>query len=576
MYDILSSNARKATETKKDEEMEEDADEFALSPDHKSTSGRGQGLKCVTESDQPAEQLRQLMRLMTHPAVICTATHPRQHGEPRKWRAMTVSSFTSVSLDPPIVSFNMALPSKTFDAIKIDRRFHIHVLAANGYGATLADAFTQGNTEKTVEQICKEVDAAGCYTSPRPSLNGGPPTIRSEAVYYEVRCKVPDRPTRGFIRIANDSRVIVLGEVVAIRRMHQTEHLLGSQSYALTYTDGNYRTEGAPMLPRKRFETELEWLDHQLAGIECTGKRVLMRNRLRHRMAKLRKDMGLTGWPDEIWKDRLEREQRIKAKEVLAELAKMRMQYYERKLAGREKRIEVRIKRHATRIKPRKVFVEPKEQPVIPRKVFVKPKERPIIPRKIFVKPKERPVNPRKIFVKPKERPVIPRTIFVGRKERAVNPRKVFVGRTERPVNPRKVFVGPKRRQLRWRMMEYLARMRAMREKAAQGKESPVNPRKVFVGRKKRRVHARRISVGPTRRHIRWRMMEYWARMRAMWQKDAQEQESTAPAQEKSKSVEEKPVEEKPVEEKEPVEELPPKRKRPIRHSIYAFGRKVQ
>ncbi|KJZ77700.1 hypothetical protein HIM_02877 [Hirsutella minnesotensis 3608] len=62
------------------------------------------------------EQLRSVMRLLASPVVVCTATHG---SEPR---AMTMSSFTSLTLTPtPLITFNVATPSRTLDAIASSR-----------------------------------------------------------------------------------------------------------------------------------------------------------------------------------------------------------------------------------------------------------------------------------------------------------------------------------------------------------------------------------------------------------------------------------------------------------------------
>ncbi|RYP47740.1 hypothetical protein DL768_006276 [Monosporascus sp. mg162] len=60
-------------------------------------------------------------------------------------RAMTVSSFTSLSLRPrEKVLFNIALPSRTYHAIFSSGRFNAHVLTSDEHGARLADLFTKG------------------------------------------------------------------------------------------------------------------------------------------------------------------------------------------------------------------------------------------------------------------------------------------------------------------------------------------------------------------------------------------------------------------------------------------------
>ncbi|KAK7755147.1 hypothetical protein SLS62_002962 [Diatrype stigma] len=60
-------------------------------------------------------------------------------------RAMTVSSFTSLSLRPrERVLFNIALPSRTYHAIFSSGRFNAHVLTSDEHGARIADLFTKG------------------------------------------------------------------------------------------------------------------------------------------------------------------------------------------------------------------------------------------------------------------------------------------------------------------------------------------------------------------------------------------------------------------------------------------------
>ncbi|KUJ21368.1 uncharacterized protein LY89DRAFT_715568 [Mollisia scopiformis] len=62
-------------------------------------------------------------------------------------RGMTVSSFTTVSLDPhPIIQFNIKVPSRTLGALMETRHFFVHILEATMLGAKIAAAFTKGNS----------------------------------------------------------------------------------------------------------------------------------------------------------------------------------------------------------------------------------------------------------------------------------------------------------------------------------------------------------------------------------------------------------------------------------------------
>ncbi|QXD15227.1 flavin reductase family protein [Rhodocaloribacter litoris] len=68
------------------------------------------------------EALRDVMRLVPSPVTVVTA----RSGE--EVRGITIGSFTSVSLDPPLVSFNVGRDARMHDLITRADRFAIHVL----------------------------------------------------------------------------------------------------------------------------------------------------------------------------------------------------------------------------------------------------------------------------------------------------------------------------------------------------------------------------------------------------------------------------------------------------------------
>ncbi|EFY92007.1 putative oxidoreductase [Metarhizium acridum CQMa 102] len=175
-----------------------------------------------------SEQLRSVFRLLTNPIVVCTATH---NGTPR---AMTMSSFTSLTLSPtPLVSFNIATPSRTLDAITSSKEFNIHVLASDESGAAVADHFTRGNMDgvfDTMEGATYTVDKCQHGRSSAPLLKG-------EGVLRVLRCKLlPDGATGGLVRVRD--HVIVLGEVVEMIPGNKTKE------FGLAYADRRYRQVG--------------------------------------------------------------------------------------------------------------------------------------------------------------------------------------------------------------------------------------------------------------------------------------------------------------------------------------------
>ncbi len=72
-----------------------------------------------------SEQLRRAMRAWTTGVAIVTATHEgQQHG-------MTVNSFTSISLEPPMVSVAMKQLTYTHELVQKSGEFAVTILAAD-------------------------------------------------------------------------------------------------------------------------------------------------------------------------------------------------------------------------------------------------------------------------------------------------------------------------------------------------------------------------------------------------------------------------------------------------------------
>ncbi|KAJ2905824.1 uncharacterized protein MKZ38_004072 [Zalerion maritima] len=211
------------------------------------------------------EQLRGLMRLMTHSVVVCTSALPADrvsydhdesnhrsiepyiHGPPVP-RAMTMSSFTSLALSPvPVVTFNVAVPSRTLDAVVSSQRFNIHILAGDCTGAAVADRFSKGNLENGLGPAFESDDTCAV------SWDGDseyPPVLDGQGVLYVLRCRLlhdrgpaVDEDQRADALLRVKDHIIVLGEVMEI--------LEGSgrgeekdEKFGLLYADRMYRFLG--------------------------------------------------------------------------------------------------------------------------------------------------------------------------------------------------------------------------------------------------------------------------------------------------------------------------------------------
>jgi flavin reductase (DIM6/NTAB) family NADH-FMN oxidoreductase RutF len=81
-------------------------------------------MKTSTQTFDP-DKLRQLMRAWTSGVTVVTAAHgDERHG-------MTVSSFTSVSLDPPLVVVSLQTGSRTHRLVQSAGAFAVSILGAD-------------------------------------------------------------------------------------------------------------------------------------------------------------------------------------------------------------------------------------------------------------------------------------------------------------------------------------------------------------------------------------------------------------------------------------------------------------
>lgn len=173
------------------------------------------------------EQLRSIMRLLPHSVVVCTSNQPGDGP-----RAMTMSSFTSLTLTPtPLVTFNIATPSRTLDAIRASGGFNVHVLNGDEQGANVASHFTKGNVG---DSIFKGLD----YSQDGDEA----PLLREDGVMFALRCRVlRDAPEEGLMRVRD--HVIVVGEVMEMVRVGEEE----DEEFGLVYADRRYRQVGGAL-----------------------------------------------------------------------------------------------------------------------------------------------------------------------------------------------------------------------------------------------------------------------------------------------------------------------------------------
>lgn len=152
-----------------------------------------------------SETLRQVMRHWATGVAIVTASHQgKRHG-------MTVNSFTSVSLTPPLVLVCLAQTSQTHDL----------VLNAGTFGITLLTAEQQALSDRFAGRTEVSDRFAGLETF---TLRTGAPLIAGGLAYLD--CRVVQTHPAG-------THTIVVGEVLAA--------MPGTDAPPLLYYNRRYR-----------------------------------------------------------------------------------------------------------------------------------------------------------------------------------------------------------------------------------------------------------------------------------------------------------------------------------------------
>lgn len=161
------------------------------------------------ETNVDGEALRGVMRHVPSPVVVVTAA-----GE-EEARGITIGSFTSVSLEPPLISFNVGRDTRMFGVITAARRFAVHLLGEEQAHLCNRFALPDLSGAAQFEDVPHQVDSEGT------------PVLKDVlAVLHCSRYAVYD---------AGD-HVILLGEIVGIAQVREGAPIL--------YYNRDYRSVG--------------------------------------------------------------------------------------------------------------------------------------------------------------------------------------------------------------------------------------------------------------------------------------------------------------------------------------------
>ncbi|KAF2827704.1 hypothetical protein CC86DRAFT_369779 [Ophiobolus disseminans] len=99
-----------------------------------------------TDAETMRNDVRNLMRKVPSSVAVVTVASIDAALKKNVPMGVAVSSLSTVSMDPPTISFNIKHPSKTLDAIRAAKGlFRVHFPAADRGGASMVEAFCRGN-----------------------------------------------------------------------------------------------------------------------------------------------------------------------------------------------------------------------------------------------------------------------------------------------------------------------------------------------------------------------------------------------------------------------------------------------
>lgn len=154
-----------------------------------------------------AEELVNVMRNIPFPVtVITTATGSENRG-------ITIGSFTSLSIDPPLISFNLERTSKAHDLFSDASHFVVHIPGPDQEELCRHFALPDLSGEEQFEKFDYQFNQHGI-----PVLKG------NSAV---IHCKK-------FRQIAAGDHSILIGEVLEVER--------NKDEAAILYMDGKFRS----------------------------------------------------------------------------------------------------------------------------------------------------------------------------------------------------------------------------------------------------------------------------------------------------------------------------------------------
>jgi flavin reductase (DIM6/NTAB) family NADH-FMN oxidoreductase RutF len=154
---------------------------------------------------------------------------------------VAVSSLSTVTLDPPTLSFNLKQPSKTLDAIRAaGGLFRVHFPAANRGGAKMVELFSRGNHAAAYKLRIK--DEKIYIPVPHAKWDNRATASRAPQIWNDS--------TRAAIECTLTHELLVADHVIVVARIDSIKSKMQHES-AILYHDGTYmRPDGTHVSTR--------------------------------------------------------------------------------------------------------------------------------------------------------------------------------------------------------------------------------------------------------------------------------------------------------------------------------------
>jgi flavin reductase (DIM6/NTAB) family NADH-FMN oxidoreductase RutF len=189
----------------------------------------------LDDVDIEAETLRDDVRLLMRKVPSSVAVITVKSFDPDLGRhvpmGVAVSSLSTVTLDPPTISFNIKQPSKTLDAIKAaDGRFRVYFPTADRGGAAMVQLFSRGNHPDAYKARTTELRIyVPGYGSHAKDTHGSPshaPQIFSDSVRAVMECTI-------------SHELAVADHVILVAKVDSMESK-STRDRTIIYVDGMY------------------------------------------------------------------------------------------------------------------------------------------------------------------------------------------------------------------------------------------------------------------------------------------------------------------------------------------------